>query len=101
MDSHKNKGLGIGFLRHAERCSTLAMVLDLSVPEPWNQLEALRHELRQFSAELAERPQLIIANKIDLPDSKVYLLNLIRKRYFELLKVFCLHFPGKFSVSCG
>ncbi|XP_026293039.1 mitochondrial ribosome-associated GTPase 2 [Frankliniella occidentalis] len=70
IDSHKNKGLGIGFLRHAERCSLLAMVLDLSEPEPWNQLHALRNELRHFSPELSERPQLIIANKIDLPSAQ-------------------------------
>lgn len=79
VDSHKNKGLGIGFLRHAERCSTLAMVLDLSEPEPWKQLDALRHELRQFSPELADRPQLIIANKIDLPNSKDSFQALVKK----------------------
>ncbi|XP_034231472.1 uncharacterized protein LOC117639705 [Thrips palmi] len=87
VDSHKNKGLGIGFLRHAERCSTLAMVLDLSEPEPWNQLEALRHELRQFSPELADRPQLIIANKIDLPDSKKNLQALLWKLDAKIIPI--------------
>lgn len=86
VDSHKNKGLGIGFLRHAERCSTLAMVLDLSEPEPWSQLEALRRELTQFSPELAERPQLIIANKIDLPEAKVLWNHL----YCSGITLFCL-----------
>ena len=71
VDSHKNEGLGIGFLRHAERCAMLAMVLDLSEPEPWKQLDALNNELYQFSPKLAERPQLLIANKIDLPSAEV------------------------------
>lgn len=101
MDSHKNKGLGIGFLRHAERCSTLAMVLDLSEPEPWNQLEALRHELRQFSPELAERPQLIIANKIDLPNSKVSnfcVCKFSHDRYKKLTIIIFVSFQENFQA---
>ncbi|KAK3909018.1 Mitochondrial ribosome-associated GTPase 2 [Frankliniella fusca] len=85
IDSHKNKGLGIGFLRHAERCSLLAMVIDLSEPKPWNQLQALRSELRHFSPELAERPQLIIANKIDLPSAQENLLSLSKEIDAEII----------------
>ncbi|XP_049774303.1 mitochondrial ribosome-associated GTPase 2 isoform X3 [Schistocerca cancellata] len=67
--SHRNRGLGITFLKHAERCSALLMVIDLS-SGPWDQLEVLKHELSQFSPDLAQRPQIIIGNKIDLPESK-------------------------------
>ncbi|KAJ1519935.1 hypothetical protein ONE63_004170 [Megalurothrips usitatus] len=87
VDSHKNKGLGVGFLRHAERCSALAMVLDLSEPEPWHQLDALRNELKHFSPELAERPQLIIANKIDLPDSQENYQHLLQRIGDEIIPV--------------
>ena len=88
LDSHKNKGLGIGFLRHAERCSTLAMVLDLSESEPWKQLDALRSELKEFSPELADRPQLVIANKIDLPEAQVCIFYF--SNYNVVLKLFVL-----------
>uniref|UniRef100_A0A8D8MLN3 Mitochondrial ribosome-associated GTPase 2 n=3 Tax=Culex pipiens TaxID=7175 RepID=A0A8D8MLN3_CULPI len=69
-DSHKNKGLGIQFLKHAERCNILLFVVDASAAEPWNAYHTLMHELTMFSEELAERPKMIIANKIDLPGAE-------------------------------
>ncbi|XP_053694937.1 mitochondrial ribosome-associated GTPase 2 [Sabethes cyaneus] len=69
-DSHKNKGLGIQFLKHAERCSILLFVVDVSAEEPWNHFHTLMHEISMFSEELANRPKVIIANKIDLPESE-------------------------------
>lgn len=69
-NSHKNKGLGIRFLKHAERCMALLYVIDVSHPEPWNHLHTLQYELSQFSSSLMDRSQLVIANKIDLPDTE-------------------------------
>ncbi|XP_055640114.1 mitochondrial ribosome-associated GTPase 2 [Toxorhynchites rutilus septentrionalis] len=69
-DSHKNKGLGIQFLKHAERCNVLLFVIDVSLEEPWNHYNTLVHELSMFSEELASRPRVIIANKIDLPEAE-------------------------------
>jgi GTPase involved in cell partitioning and DNA repair len=69
--SHKNRGLGIQFLKHAERCAVLLFMLDLATPEPWTHLEVLQFELSQFSPELSQRPQLVVANKLDLPEAKV------------------------------
>ncbi|XP_068996454.1 mitochondrial ribosome-associated GTPase 2 [Embiotoca jacksoni] len=66
--AHLNRGLGISFLRHIERCRFLLFVLDLSSPEPWTQLQHLRYELDQYEPGLSQRPQAIIANKMDLPD---------------------------------
>ncbi|XP_050101084.1 mitochondrial ribosome-associated GTPase 2 [Anopheles aquasalis] len=69
-DSHRNKGLGINFLKHAERCNALLFVVDASVDEPWLHYQTLLHELGMFSEELLERPRLLIANKIDLPEAE-------------------------------
>ncbi|KAJ8930483.1 hypothetical protein NQ314_016710 [Rhamnusium bicolor] len=69
-DSHKNKGLGIQFLQHVERCMALLYIVDVSLPEPWEHLNILRYELLQFNDKLKERPQLVIANKIDIVDAK-------------------------------
>lgn len=68
--AHLNRGLGISFLRHIERCRFLLFVLDLSSPEPWTQLEHLRFELDQYEAGLSQRPQAVIANKMDLPEAQ-------------------------------
>lgn len=69
--SHKNKGLGITFLRHAERCMGLLILLDMSEGEPWDHLKILRHEVLCFSQSLCDRPQIIVANKMDVPGSEV------------------------------
>lgn len=71
--SHKNEGLGIQFLKHAERCRVLLFVIDLSCEEPWEHYETLRYELEMFSQELLERPHVIIGNKIDVPESSINL----------------------------
>ncbi|XP_029361395.1 mitochondrial ribosome-associated GTPase 2 [Echeneis naucrates] len=68
--AHLNRGLGISFLRHIERCRFLLFVLDLTTPEPWTQLQQLRYELDQYESGLSHRPQAIIANKIDLPEAQ-------------------------------
>ncbi|XP_076596201.1 mitochondrial ribosome-associated GTPase 2 [Chaetodon auriga] len=67
--AHLNRGLGISFLRHIERCRFLLFVVDLSAPEPWTQLQHLRYELDQYEPGLSQRPQAVIANKMDLPEA--------------------------------
>lgn len=69
--SHKNCGLGIQFLKHAERCTAIVILLDMSCDAPWEQLDILLYEIKQFSPELATRPQIVVGNKIDLPEAKV------------------------------
>ncbi|XP_041802516.1 mitochondrial ribosome-associated GTPase 2 [Chelmon rostratus] len=68
--AHLNRGLGISFLRHIERCRFLLFVVDLSSPEPWTQLQHLRYELDQYEPGLSQRPHAIIANKMDLPEAQ-------------------------------
>ena len=65
-DAHKNKGLGIDFLRHVERCSCLLYVIDMSQPDPIDQFESLKHELRHYRADLPDRPHAVVANKMDV-----------------------------------
>ncbi|XP_018360126.1 PREDICTED: mitochondrial ribosome-associated GTPase 2 isoform X2 [Trachymyrmex cornetzi] len=72
-DSHKNRGLGITFLKHAERCSALVFILDVTQNEPWEVLQTLKYEISQFNERLNNRPHIIVANKIDLPDAEVNL----------------------------
>lgn len=83
--SHKNKGLGIQFLQHTERCSVLMYVVDLSIKDPWEQFNTLQYELSQFSKSLLDRPKIIIGNKIDLPESQKNLPKF--EKYFKDLSV--------------
>lgn len=71
--AHRNRGLGLAFLRHIQRCGFLLFVVDLAVPEPWTQVEHLRFELEQYERGLSARPHIIVANKIDLPQARANL----------------------------
>ncbi len=67
------KGLGLQFLRHIERCAVLAHVVDTATLEPGRDpvadIEALEAELSAYGG-LAERPRIIVLNKIDIPDGR-------------------------------
>ena len=62
-------GLGHAFLRHVERCRLIVHVVDVSGIEgrdPRDDFEKINLELANFSEELAERPQIVAANKSDM-----------------------------------
>lgn len=62
-------GLGHDFLRHVERCRLIVHVVDVSGSEgrdPKEDFIAINKELNNFSMELADRPQIVAANKCDL-----------------------------------
>ena len=71
--AHTGVGLGIRFLRHVERTRVLVHLIDASIIDPQNPLieyETINRELTQYSPQLLEKPQIVVLNKIDLPDSK-------------------------------
>jgi GTP-binding protein len=66
--AHRGLGLGHQFLRHLERTRVLIHVVDASGAsgrDPVHDLDAVRRELELFQPELAAKPQLVAANKID------------------------------------
>ena len=66
--AHLNKGLGISFLRHVERCKSLVYVLDASSTEHYlaTQLRTLQTELDCYQPGMSRNAQLIVANKMDV-----------------------------------
>jgi GTPase len=75
-NAHEGAGLGHDFLRHVERTRLLVHVIDASGSEdrdPIEDFEKINEELRLYSDVLAARPQIVAANKMDLPDSEVYI----------------------------
>lgn len=75
-------GLGIEFLRHIERTRVLLHVLDMSGIEgrdPYDDYLDINKELEGYNLRLLERPQIIVANKMDMPSSKKNLVKLKKK----------------------
>lgn len=65
-------GLGHDFLKHIERTGILVHVLDASGSEYRDPIEdyySIREELMRYNEKLADKPEIIVANKMDLPDS--------------------------------
>ncbi len=70
--AHRNVGLGHDFLRHIVRCKLLVFVVDMAGSEgrnPVADLGQLREELKLYDPTLVERPWIIVANKMDLPEA--------------------------------
>ncbi len=71
--AHQGSGLGHEFLRHIERTRVLLFVLDTAQTEGRDVLEdyrVLRRELELYRPDLMERPFLIVANKMDVPEAQ-------------------------------
>jgi GTP-binding protein len=73
--SHNGAGLGFEFLRHIERTRIIVHIFDIMPTVgsgPLENYKAIRSELKQYSEALAQKPEVIVANKIDLdPDGKI------------------------------
>lgn len=70
-----SNGLGLGhkFLKHVERTKIIAHVIDISGSEgrdPYEDYLVINKELQEFNPKLLEKPRIIIANKMDLPNAK-------------------------------
>lgn len=79
-------GLGHEFLRHVERTRIIIHVVDMSGSEgrdPFEDWVMINDELRQYNAALIDRPQIVAANKMDMPESEANLAA-FRERVAEL-----------------
>lgn len=71
--AHQGAGLGIQFLKHVERTRVLVHLVDVSnidPEDPLKEYDTVRNELKRYKDTLAEKPQLIVLNKLDLPDTR-------------------------------
>lgn len=69
----RGEGLGDRFLKHIERTKIIAHVIDMSAVEGRNPIDdynIIRNELKEFSEKLIQKEEIIVANKMDHPDSK-------------------------------
>lgn len=68
--AHEGKGLGLEFLRHIERTRVIIHLLRGDSPDPLGDYEAINQELQLFNPDLADKPQLVVLNKMDLPEAR-------------------------------
>ncbi|BAM47159.1 GTPase ObgE [Amphibacillus xylanus] len=74
--AHAGVGLGHQFLRHVERTRVVVHVIDMAATEgrdPYEDYLAINEELRAYDPSILERPQIIVANKMDMPDAQEHL----------------------------
>ena len=72
--AHAGKGLGHQFLRHTERTRLLLHLVDMGVPgdvDPLANFDAVTRELIAYAPQLGQKPQLVVATKIDIPSAKL------------------------------
>lgn len=71
--AHQGVGLGHQFLRHIERTRVIVHVIDMSGLEgrdPYQDYLTINQELKEYNLRLMERPMIIVANKMDMPDAE-------------------------------
>jgi GTP-binding protein len=71
--AHEGKGLGHQFLRHIERTRVLIHLVDLTSSgedDPAVHFDTVNHELLAYASQLAEKPQVVVATKMDVPMAK-------------------------------
>ncbi|WP_416197709.1 MAG: GTPase ObgE [Sporanaerobacter sp.] len=91
--AHEGAGLGHEFLRHVERTRLLVHLVDVSGIEGRNPLEdfyKINEELEKYSSKLSKKPQIVVANKMDLSTSSEYYENFkeeLTKKGFEVYPI--------------
>lgn len=71
--AHEGIGLGHQFLRHVERTRVIVHVIDMASTEgrdPYDDYVTINEELKKYNEDLTTRPQIIIANKMDIPEAE-------------------------------
>lgn len=82
-------GLGIQFLKHIERTRVILHVIDMAATDgrsPFDDFEKINYELKQYELRLLERPMIIVANKMDMPEAAENLVlfkQKLKKQYPE------------------
>lgn len=91
--AHEGHGLGIRFLKHLSRTSMLVHLLDISdlTRDPWHDYEIINNELVCFDENLAQRAQIVVVTKLDLP--------MTRERLPEVQAQFAERRVSVFAIS--
>ena len=96
--AHENRGLGHRFLRHIERCALLVLIIDMAgtdARDPRDDYKHLLNELKLYDPALLEKPRLVVANKMDVPESAAQLAKFKRRhKTVDVAEISCLTGDG-------
>lgn len=102
-----SEGLGLGhqFLRHIDRCRLLVHVVDASGCEgrdPIEDVEKINEELKLYSPELAERPRILVGNKLDMTeeDTKKRLTEYAKAHGWDIIFICAAIAEGTDELAC-
>lgn len=90
--AHSGRGLGDEFLRHVERTRILVHMVDMAAidgRDPAEDLKSINKELELYNPELLKRPQILAANKMDLPESSEKLKKFKKKTRKTIHPISC------------
>jgi len=96
-DAHRGAGLGHAFLRHVERTRALVFIVDMAGTDgrhPADDFLTLRDEIGRYKAELLDRPALVAANKMDVPESAKLLKEFVKRTKTKPIKISALTGEG-------
>ena len=96
------EGLGIKFLKHIERTRVIAHIIDMGATEgrdPINDYKIIRKELENFNKSIIEKPEIIIANKMDMPSSLENLEKFKKEINKEIIPISAINNEGLKEVS--
>jgi GTP-binding protein len=88
----ENKGLGHKFLRHIERCKRFLLILDMAgvdERDPVDDYKKLLAELKNYDPAFLDRPRIIAANKMDLPNAEKNITRLKKATKDKILPLSC------------
>jgi GTP-binding protein len=88
--AHEGKGLGLEFLKHVERTRVLLHLIDFAAVDgrdPVSDYHGLNAELGSYSEALAAKPQILVANKIDVPEARENLKKFAKKVKKEVIPI--------------
>lgn len=96
--AHENRGLGHRFLRHIERCALLIFIIDMAATDARDPREDYKHllnELELYDPALLDKPRLVVANKMDVPEAAAQLAKFQRRfKKVDVLEISCLTGTG-------
>lgn len=98
------EGLGDQFLRHIERTRVIAHIIDMSAFEgrdPYDDYVKINKELENFNSKLLKKPQIIIANKMDMESSKENLIKFKEKVSSKVYEISAMTGEGIDDVLCA
>lgn len=88
----KGVGLGLAFLKHLERSHVLVYMIDMAGTDnrkPWDDYEVLHREIAEYSADMAARPCIVVANKLDRAAARKNLKRFIQKTGITPIALTC------------